>query len=518
MTEQNHRQRGNGRQREEERAGKCECEGERHRPKNAALDTFEREDREHRRDDDGEREEDGTNDLLGGAGHDARHFRGGGSPVGEVPVDVFDEDDGAVEENSEIDGPDRHHVRGYAGEVKAREGGEKSERHCDGDGDRPRKSSQEEPQDERDERRSFRNVVTRGRERRVDQLRPIVKGDDLHPLRKHVPVDSFDRLVHFGQHVARVFTAAQEDGSLDRVHGFAAGDRSAPRRVPLDDARDVANEERRAALRADDGVFDVRHAVQDVAARGRAVRSLDRGDEILQRDRARAKPGRIGQPVVLLLVAAEAHDVGDPRHAHELLLDDPVLPTSDLARRMAVALQRVLVNLADRRVVRAERGDDAVGHLRTGQLLGDLLASEVDVDAVLEGHDHLRQTERGDRPLHEHVGHAEEGPLDGYGDFLLDFFRRLAGKKRDDHHLHVGHVRERLDLEAGHQLNTDQRENDRHDERCGAALNGEIDEAFEHGLHANTDFRRGPAVADEDLWIPALGSYDAWVWLSARNG
>ena len=69
----------------------------------------------------------------------------------------------------------------------------------------------------------------------------------------------------------------------------------------------------------------------------------------------------------------------------------------------------------------------AVGHLGVGQPLGDLLAREVDVDAVLEGQDHLRQAERGDRSLHKHVRHAEQRALDGDGDLLLDLLGGLPG-------------------------------------------------------------------------------------------
>ena len=156
---------------------------------------------------------------------------------------------------------------------------------------------------------------------------------------------------------------------------------------------------------------------------------------------------RVGEHVVLLLEAAEADHVGDAGHAHQVLLDDPVLPAPQLARRVVVALERVLVDLPDRRVVGPERGRDPVGHLGVGQPLGDLLAREVDVDAVLEGDDHLREPERGDRALDEHVGHADQRALDGDGDLLLDLLGGLPGIERDHHHLDVGDVGERLDLQ-----------------------------------------------------------------------
>src|SRR5690349_13875573 len=51
------------------------------------------------------------------------------------------------------------------------------------------------------------------------------------------------------------------------------------------------------------------------------------------------------------------------------------------------ARQQVSEKLPHGGVVRAERRDDSLGHLGVGQLFLDLLAREVDVDAVFEGHD-----------------------------------------------------------------------------------------------------------------------------------
>src|SRR4030095_15636281 len=95
----------------------------------------------------------------------------------------------------------------------------------------------------------------------------------------------------------------------DGFYRLAARHSAATRRVPLDDLRDVADHERRALARADDGRFDVGGALKiaaaahdelaltvlNVAARRGAVRSLHGVDEILERDSARAKAPRIGE-------------------------------------------------------------------------------------------------------------------------------------------------------------------------------------------------------------------------------
>ena len=115
----------------------------------------------------------------------------------------------------------------------------------------------------------------------------------------------------------------------------------------------------------------------------------------------------------------------------------------------AVALQRVLVDLPDRRVVRSQVRRDAFGHVGVGQPLRHLLPRPVDVDVVLEGQDHLRQPERRDRPLHQHARRPGQRALDRDGDLLLDLLRRLAGVEGDHHDLDVRDVREGLDLQLG---------------------------------------------------------------------
>src|SRR5262249_30629083 len=78
---------------------------------------------------------------------------------------------------------------------------------------------------------------------------------------------------------------------------------------------------------------------------------------------------------------------------------------------------------------------DALRNFGVGQALRDLLAREVDVDAVLEGDDHLRETKRGDRSLDQHVRDADERALDRNRHLLFDLLRRLSRIERDHHDL-----------------------------------------------------------------------------------
>src|SRR5258706_10275321 len=92
--------------------------------------------------------------------------------------------------------------------------------------------------------------------------------------------------------------------------------------------------------------------IGNVSAGRRAVRLRDRLDEILQRQAVGAEEPRIGEHVILLLEATEAHHVGHARYAFQVTGYDPILPTADLARRVSIALERILIYLPYRRVIR----------------------------------------------------------------------------------------------------------------------------------------------------------------------
>ena len=208
----------------------------------------------------------GPEHLLRCLGDDGRHVLRLLRVLGQVTIRVLDEDDRAVEEDAEVDRPQREEVRRDARVIQTDERRKERQRHRDRDGEGSAECAQKEPQNERHERGTLEHVVRNGRERRVDQARAVVERRDGHPFGEDVVVDSVDVLVDAVEHVARVLTASQQDRAFDRVIGVAARHRAAPRRVALDDAGDVSDEDRRAVLDRDDGVLDVLGRLQ-VAAR-----------------------------------------------------------------------------------------------------------------------------------------------------------------------------------------------------------------------------------------------------------
>ncbi len=217
----------------------------------------------------------------------------------------------------------------------------------------------------------------------------------------------------------RVLAAAQQDRPLDRVDRLAARDRAAPRRVASTTL---------ATLRTSTGVPLVALTTVFSMSVGRAQVAAPAHDELalavaagsrprwrrstpttasirsLQREPVRAQLRRVGEDVVLLLEAAEADHVGDARRRASGASRRPS-PASCAARSACGDRSPACTGRPARPACRWGRacGVDAVGHLGVGQPLGDLLAREVDVDVVLEGDDHLRQAERGDRPLDQHA-------------------------------------------------------------------------------------------------------------------
>ncbi len=130
----------------EQRSAKSEPIGERDGSEDSPLDAFEGKNGHHGGNDDGQRKKNGTDHLFGGLGDHAGHLGRRRPLLGDVPIDVFYENHGAIEQDSKVDRPHRQHVRRYAHEVQPDERDQEGQRHRDGDGERTTKSTQKQPQ------------------------------------------------------------------------------------------------------------------------------------------------------------------------------------------------------------------------------------------------------------------------------------------------------------------------------------------------------------------------------------
>jgi len=130
---------------------------------------------------------------------------------------------------------------------------------------------------------------------------------------------------------------------------------------------------------------------------------------------------RIDDDLVAFLVAAPGIDLGHARHGSQARPDLPVVERAQSRRSETVAAHDVLEHLAESRRDRSEcRGTDSRGELDHLQPFADDLAGPVEVRAVLERADDLREAEAGQRPDVGESGEPAHGLLDGEGDLRLD--------------------------------------------------------------------------------------------------
>ena len=168
-------------------------------------------------------------------------------------------------------------------------------------------------------------------------------------------------------------------------------------------------------------------------------------------------PHRVGVDVDLVLLheAADRGHLADPLGAEQVVAHVPVLDRAQLvqvpaAGRVAVgvaALQRVPVDLAQRRRVGAERRLNAFGQ-RAGRQAVELLqhpgARPVELDVLLEDHVDRREAEERVAADRLHARHAQQGDGQRIGDLVFDVLRRAAHPLGEDDLLVLADVGDRV--------------------------------------------------------------------------
>ena len=277
-------------------------------------------------------------------------------------------------------------------------------------------------------------------------------------------LDLADRLLDPADDVLRVLALEHDDHAGHDLALAVARDRALPRLGADDDVGHVAQVDRRAVLGLEHDALDVRDvleqadaaqvdllpAAHDDAAAGVGVALLDGLDDVADGQAVLEQLLGRDQHLVLLDLAAEAVDLVDAGDGLEQRRDDPVLDRAQLHRALALALERVLEDLAEAGADRPELGLDARRQLlaRHGQALEDDLPRPVGVDAVLEDDDHLREPGLRERAHLLHPRQAAHHLLDGVAHALLDVDRGEPGRLGEDHHLRVGDVGEGVDGQA----------------------------------------------------------------------
>ncbi len=107
----------------------------------------------------------------------------GGGEVGfagvvEMANDVFDDDNGAIDDHAEVERAEGEEVCWDVSEVEADGGKEQSERHGEGDNDGAARVAKEEKEDDDDEEDAFGEVVQDGVGGVVEEVAAIEEGND----------------------------------------------------------------------------------------------------------------------------------------------------------------------------------------------------------------------------------------------------------------------------------------------------------------------------------------------------
>ena len=236
----------------------------------------------------------------------------------------------------------------------------------------------------------------------------------------------------------------------------------------------------------------------DVASTDIGIVVFERLDHVLDRQTEAGKTFGKRRYDILLAVAADRVDLGDPWNRAKLWPNHPVMQRPQILRGIArpigfdralLGLDRVHEDLAQARGDRPELGFDRLRQVRTYRLqaLVDELPGEVDVGAVLENDGDLAQTVARNRARIGQPRQPRDGGFDRIGNALLGFERREARRRSVDLHLHIGDVRHGIDLESAEAVNAHGGENEHRCQHCETLSDRQLDNSFQHEIALLSD-------------------------------
>ena len=365
---------------------------------------------------------------------------------------------------------------------------------------------QEEQDDQRDDDQLFNQRVLQRGDALADEPRPVVGRNDLHPFRQgrfQLGDARPDRV----DHVERIRARARDDDSAHRFALTVEVRKSPPLRRPHAHRADVAQQHRRPHVRAQHdllqvlGRFDVAAAAhvvlgstdfQDPTTHVR-VRHADHVHDSAERDVERRQPVRVEIDLILLHEPADARDLCHARHRLKRVTDVPVLDRLELLQRRVSGLvdQRVFEHPADAGSVRAEDRCHASRQLvrNARQLLQHAAARPVQIGAVLEDDVHERHAEHRLPADCGDARRAEQRRHHGIRDVVLDQVGGTAHPFREDDHLDVGEVGDRIQRSVPQRQHAPRTRECDEQQRREAVLRGPGDDPGDHGL-----FQRGRAL------------------------
>src|ERR1700757_1985925 len=208
---------GNYRQRKNQRTNKREPHGVRHRMKQFSSWAGECVDGQITRDNDSDGIKDRSIDVARGCKNYIRQFVIGAVAQAEFAVDVFDHDDGAVNDDAEIDGADGEQVRGFARQIKKDEGEQQSKRNRQRGNDSGAETHQEKDQHDQDEHHAAQKISLDGVRRDANEVAAVIVRANLHVQREQRLVDLVGFFLYAFEHILCLLATAHQDYALDGV-------------------------------------------------------------------------------------------------------------------------------------------------------------------------------------------------------------------------------------------------------------------------------------------------------------
>ena len=227
-------------------------------------------------------------------------------------------------------------------------------------------------------------------------------------------------------------------GHVSQAHGYAARSRAQGNSAKVLQALKVARRPHHVL-----GLSQLKHR-----AAGFLVGLLDGFGHFGVRDGVSGQLLRVEHDLVLPHHAADRSHLGNIGHRLQFVLEKPVLQRPQLPQvlRAAAVDQRILVNPAHARRVRAERG---LGLRRQARLdLVEVLqhprARPVKIGSVFKQDINERVAEKGIPPNRFGARHRKHGGGQRVSDLIFDNTGRLAGVRRADDDLHIGQIGQRI--------------------------------------------------------------------------
>ena len=208
--------------------------------------------------------------------------------------------------------------------------------------------------------------------------------------------------------------------------------------------------------------------------------------------------------LILLDVAADAGHFGHALDRLQLITHVPVLHAAQLPQVSAVRFERVPIDLAQRRGVRAKLRHDARRQFARGVVhpLQHTRPAPVVVVLVVKDHEHHREAEAGHRPDRLDAGRALQADRQRIGDLVLDVLRRPSRPLHHHDDLLFADVGNRIDRCIDQAVVADAQHDGREEEDQKAVVEAPADQTFNH-LHLPASFSR--FVINSDIGVGAYG-------------